>query len=62
MTKIQIFQLIFLLPLLAFIFYTYFSGENNLIIFTILALINLALWIARQAERRKTAKDAPPNT
>ncbi len=58
MTKIQILQIIALIPLLLYIFIAYSSDQVNQVIFTILALINLALWIWRQVERRNSRKNA----
>lgn len=54
MTKIQVSQVIAILILIAFMFYTYQTEERLLYLFIPIALINILLWILRQRERKVT--------
>ena len=53
MTKIQIGQVIAVLLLIAFMFYTMQSGEQMLGLFIPIAGVNILLWVLRQVERKK---------
>ncbi|MBM0067327.1 hypothetical protein [Alkalicoccobacillus gibsonii] len=52
MTKIQISQVIAILVLIAFMYYTYQTEERMLYLFIPIAFINILLWIMRQRERK----------
>ncbi|MDQ0207900.1 putative membrane protein [Alkalicoccobacillus murimartini] len=53
MTKIQWSQIVAIIILISFMYYSLQTGERTLILFIPIAAINILLWILRQRERRK---------
>ncbi|WP_227936833.1 hypothetical protein [Alkalihalobacillus deserti] len=56
MSKIQISQLIAILVLVIFVFFSYQNESTATWLFYLLALINIGLWILRLFERRRKEK------
>lgn len=51
-TKIQISQIVAILVLIGFMYYTLQTGDRMIYLFIPIAFINILLWTLRQRERR----------
>ena len=59
-TKIQISQIVAILVLIAFMYYTLQTGDRMIYLFIPIAFINILLWTLRQRER-KVLRDRKPD-
>ena len=59
-TKIQISQIVAILVLIGFMYYTLQTGDRMIYLFIPIAFINILLWTLRQRER-KVLRDHKPD-